>query len=68
MSKILHIDVISDETSNKWKTATPRIIESIERVLNMEDKYQIAASILSDDLDAITINVRLLPSDGVENV
>jgi len=69
MSKILNVDVtVPTGTVGKWKIAAENIGEAIVRVLAMEDKYQIADSVLSDDLDALTINVRLLPGGGVKNV
>ena len=56
MTKILHVDVKpSDDIANKWKTATPIILESIERILNKED------TVLEDDLDELVIKVHFLP-------
>jgi len=69
MSKILNVDVeVPTGIVGKWKIVAENIGEAIARVLAMGDKYQIADSILGDDLDALTINVRLLPSGGVKNV
>ena len=56
MTKILHVDVKpSDDITNKWKTATPIILESIERILNKED------TVLEDDLNELVIKVHFLP-------
>lgn len=56
MTKILNVDIkSSDDIPGKWKTATPMIIESIERILNKED------TVLADDLNELVINVRFLP-------
>ena len=56
MSKILNVDVkISEDIKDKWKAAASLIGESVEHILNKED------TVLSDDLNEITIKVRFLP-------